>query len=322
MKRGSQGRILLLLLIVAGDREPSSSSTSRLCSPSPTSRRGRPSSPPSSTARPGRRRRRLLPPLRRRHRPLAARRGDPDAGRGRDLRAVGKGPLIVSFASTIGASLAFLSSRYLLRDWVKARFGERVEAIDRGHRQRRRLLPAHPAADPGLPLLPGQSRHGADRDAARHLRPGQPGRDAARHDRLRERGHPARGDREHCATSSRPPCSARSSCSACSRSLAKALVGWWKRRRVYRGWRRPRRFDRNLIVIGAGAGGLVTALIGATVRAKVTLIEQGEMGGDCLNTGCVPSKALIRSARAAHEIRTAAAYGLAPGRAARSASAR
>ena len=94
--------------------------------------------------------------------------------------------------------------------------------------------------------------------------------------------------------------------------LAKALVGWWKRRLVYRGWRRPRRFDRNLIVIGAGAGGLVTALIGATVRAKVTLIEKGEMGGDCLNTGCVPSKALIRSARTAHEIRTAAAFGIAP----------
>jgi pyruvate/2-oxoglutarate dehydrogenase complex dihydrolipoamide dehydrogenase (E3) component len=94
--------------------------------------------------------------------------------------------------------------------------------------------------------------------------------------------------------------------------LAKAAVAWWKRRRVYRSWRRPRRFDRNLIVIGAGAGGLVTALIGATVRAKVTLIERGEMGGDCLNTGCVPSKALIRSARTAHEIRTAAAYGVAP----------
>ncbi|HEX8482146.1 MAG TPA: FAD-dependent oxidoreductase, partial [Allosphingosinicella sp.] len=93
--------------------------------------------------------------------------------------------------------------------------------------------------------------------------------------------------------------------------LAKALVRWWRRRRIYRGWRRPRRFDRNLIVIGAGAGGLVTALIGATVRAKVTLIEKGEMGGDCLNTGCVPSKALIRSARTAHEIRTAAAYGVA-----------
>jgi pyruvate/2-oxoglutarate dehydrogenase complex dihydrolipoamide dehydrogenase (E3) component len=67
-----------------------------------------------------------------------------------------------------------------------------------------------------------------------------------------------------------------------------------------------------MIVIGAGAGGLVTALIGATVRAKVTLIEKGEMGGDCLNTGCVPSKALIRSARAAHEMRTAGSYGLEP----------
>jgi pyruvate/2-oxoglutarate dehydrogenase complex dihydrolipoamide dehydrogenase (E3) component len=87
-------------------------------------------------------------------------------------------------------------------------------------------------------------------------------------------------------------------------------VGWWKARQVYRRWKRPKRFDRNLVVIGAGAGGLVTAYIGATVRAKVTLIEAHKMGGDCLNTGCVPSKALIRTARAAHEIRTADRYGL------------
>jgi pyruvate/2-oxoglutarate dehydrogenase complex dihydrolipoamide dehydrogenase (E3) component len=93
--------------------------------------------------------------------------------------------------------------------------------------------------------------------------------------------------------------------------IAKFLIGGWKKRRVYRGWRRPGKFDRNLVVIGAGAGGLVTAYIAATVRAKVTLIEAGKMGGDCLNTGCVPSKALIRSARLAHEIRTADRYGLA-----------
>ena len=92
--------------------------------------------------------------------------------------------------------------------------------------------------------------------------------------------------------------------------VAKLIVDRLRRRRVYKGWRRPRRFDRNLIVIGAGAGGLVTAYIAATVRAKVTLIEANRMGGDCLNTGCVPSKALIRSARAAHEMRTADFYGL------------
>jgi pyruvate/2-oxoglutarate dehydrogenase complex dihydrolipoamide dehydrogenase (E3) component len=87
--------------------------------------------------------------------------------------------------------------------------------------------------------------------------------------------------------------------------IAKFLIGWLKRRRVYRGWRRPKRFDRNLIVIGAGAGGLVTAYIAAAVRAKVTLIEANEMGGDCLNTGCVPSKTLIAAARTAHTIRSA-----------------
>ena len=65
-------------------------------------------------------------------------------------------------------------------------------------------------------------------------------------------------------------------------------------------WRgqRPRRFDRNLIVIGAGAGGLVSAYIAAAVKARVTLVEAHIMGGDCLNYGCVPSKALIKSARA------------------------
>jgi dihydrolipoamide dehydrogenase len=62
-------------------------------------------------------------------------------------------------------------------------------------------------------------------------------------------------------------------------------------------WPKPRRFERNLVVIGAGAGGLVTAYIAAALKAKVTLIEKHKMGGDCLNTGCVPSKALIRSAR-------------------------
>jgi pyruvate/2-oxoglutarate dehydrogenase complex dihydrolipoamide dehydrogenase (E3) component len=94
--------------------------------------------------------------------------------------------------------------------------------------------------------------------------------------------------------------------------IAKFIVGAVKRRRVYKGWKQPKTFDRNLVVIGAGAGGLVTAYIGATVRAKVTLIEAHKMGGDCLNTGCVPSKAIIRTARAAHEMRTAGTFGLEP----------
>jgi pyruvate/2-oxoglutarate dehydrogenase complex dihydrolipoamide dehydrogenase (E3) component len=70
-----------------------------------------------------------------------------------------------------------------------------------------------------------------------------------------------------------------------------------KARKVHARWTRPARFDRNLIVIGGGSAGLVTAYIAAAVKAKVTLIEKHKLGGDCLNTGCVPSKALIRSAK-------------------------
>jgi len=75
-------------------------------------------------------------------------------------------------------------------------------------------------------------------------------------------------------------------------------------------FRRPRKFDRNLIVIGAGSGGLVASYIAAAVKAKVTLIEKHKMGGDCLNTGCVPSKALIRSARFLAQSRRAQEFGV------------
>jgi len=73
---------------------------------------------------------------------------------------------------------------------------------------------------------------------------------------------------------------------------------------------KPEQFDRNLIVIGAGSAGLVSALIAATVNAKVTLIEKHKMGGDCLNTGCVPSKALIKSAKVASLIKRSGEFGI------------
>ncbi|HQD85196.1 MAG TPA: FAD-dependent oxidoreductase, partial [Quisquiliibacterium sp.] len=92
--------------------------------------------------------------------------------------------------------------------------------------------------------------------------------------------------------------------------VAKAVVGWLQARKQYAGWPRPARFDRNLVVIGAGAGGLVSAYIAAAVKAKVTLVEGHRMGGDCLNFGCVPSKALIRAAKAARQVRKADAFGI------------
>jgi len=92
--------------------------------------------------------------------------------------------------------------------------------------------------------------------------------------------------------------------------IAKGIVAIVNRRRVYKGYTKPKTFDRNLVVIGAGAGGLVTSYIAAAVKAKVTLVEAGEMGGDCLNYGCVPSKALIKTAKVAHQMRDAEKYAL------------
>ncbi len=92
--------------------------------------------------------------------------------------------------------------------------------------------------------------------------------------------------------------------------LTKRLVEMLRARKVYRGYQKPKRYDYNLVAIGAGSAGLVSSYIAAAVKAKVALIERHKMGGDCLNTGCVPSKALIRTARLAAEIRNAEHYGL------------
>ncbi|MDH3379999.1 MAG: dihydrolipoyl dehydrogenase, partial [Gammaproteobacteria bacterium] len=92
--------------------------------------------------------------------------------------------------------------------------------------------------------------------------------------------------------------------------LAKKIVDLVKARRVLGDYPKPKTFDRNLVVIGAGSAGLVTAYIAAAIKADVTLIEKHKMGGDCLNTGCVPSKALIRSAKYLSHIRRAADFGM------------
>ncbi len=76
-------------------------------------------------------------------------------------------------------------------------------------------------------------------------------------------------------------------------------------------WKNPTPADRyNLVVIGAGSAGLISAAVASGLGAKVALVERSLLGGDCLNAGCVPSKAVIRSARRAHEARAAEALGL------------
>ena len=97
--------------------------------------------------------------------------------------------------------------------------------------------------------------------------------------------------------------------------VGRAIADRARARRVYAPWAhlRPRQFDRNVVVIGGGSAGLVTAYIAAAVKASVTLVERDRMGGECLYTGCVPSKTLIRSARLLAEIARAGEYGIRSG---------
>ena len=222
------------------------------------------------------------------------------------------GLVIVSFASTMGATLAFLGSRYLLRDWVTARFGKRLEAVNRGiakdgafYLLTLRLNPAIPFWLVNLAMGLTKMRLGKYYLASQiGMLPGtlvyvNAGTQVARIESTSDILSP--GLLGALLLLSLFPL------------FAKLVADRLRRRRIYARFRRPKTFDRNLIVIGAGAGGLVTAYIAAAVRAKVTLIEAREMGGDCLNTGCVPSKALLASAKAAQQARKAAAMGVATG---------
>ena len=221
-----------------------------------------------------------------------------------------RGVILVSFASVLGATLAFLGSRYLFRDLVRKRFARQFEAIDRGLERDGVLYLLSLRLNPVVPYFLVNLAMGLTRlPAWKFALVSQIGM------------LPATFVYVNAGTQI---AHIRSPGDIASPGLIGSLVllslfpligklaaDWLRRQRVYKGWRRPRRYDRNLVVIGAGAGGLVTAYIAAAVRAKVTLIEANRMGGDCLNTGCVPSKSLIRSARAAHEIRHADRFGLA-----------
>ncbi|MFN7159658.1 MAG: VTT domain-containing protein, partial [Erythrobacter cryptus] len=221
------------------------------------------------------------------------------------------GTILVSFASTLGATLAFLSSRYVLRDWVEARFGERLKAINAGLERdgafylfTLRMIPAFPFFVVNLVMgltrirtwtYVWVSQLGMLLGTAVYVNAGT---QLARIDSL--------------SGIVSPQVLASFALLGIAPWLAKLAVGAIKRRRVYAGFARPGRFDRNLVVIGAGSAGLVSAYIAAQVKASVTLVEAKDMGGDCLNTGCVPSKALIKSAKVAATMARADRYGLAP----------
>eukprot|EP01032_Pedospumella_encystans_P017197 gene17197-19608_t len=222
-----------------------------------------------------------------------------------------QGLLIVSFASTVGAVLAFLASRFLLRDWVEARFGQRLADINAGVDKEGgfylftlRLIPVVPFFL--INLLMGLTRI----KVWTYYWVSQIGMLAGTAVYVNAGTQLAQLDSVKGILS--PALLGSFVLLGIFPLLARRIVAAVQKRQVYAPWadQRPKTFDRNLIVIGGGAGGLVSAYIAAAVKAKVTLIEAHKMGGDCLNFGCVPSKALIKSANIAHQMRHASNYGL------------
>lgn len=215
----------------------------------------------------------------------------------------------VSVASTLGASLAFLVARFLLRDTLKSRYRETVARMDKGiekdgafYLATLRLVPVFPfflinltmgltsmklltyMAVSWIAMLPGTFVYV---NAGTQL-----------------------AQIESVGDIASPGLLLSFVLLGLFPLIAKFVVGFIRRRKVYKGFSKPESFDYNLLVIGGGSAGLVSAYIAAAVKAKVALIEKHKMGGDCLNTGCVPSKALIRTAKAADTLRHADRYGL------------
>jgi pyruvate/2-oxoglutarate dehydrogenase complex dihydrolipoamide dehydrogenase (E3) component/uncharacterized membrane protein YdjX (TVP38/TMEM64 family) len=206
------------------------------------------------------------------------------------------GTVLVSFASSIGATLAFLTSRFLLRDWVAQGFGQRLQAIDTGMRRdgglylfTLRLVPVFPFFM--INLLMGLT----PMPAVTFYWVSQIGMLAGTLVYVNA-GTQLAGITSLAGILS-PALIASFALLGIFPLLASKVADGIRARKVYARWTRPARFDRNIIVIGGGSAGLVTAYIAAAVKAKVTLVEKHKLGGDCLNTGCVPSKALLRSAK-------------------------
>ncbi|MEA2080643.1 MAG: FAD-dependent oxidoreductase [Pseudomonadota bacterium] len=221
---------------------------------------------------------------------------------------LGWGTLIVSFASTIGATTAFLFSRWLLRDVVQRRFGDKLKAANRGIEKdgafylfTLRLVPVFPFFV--INLVMGLTA----------IRPwtyywvSQVGMLAVT--LVYVNAGTQLAQLESLSGILSPGLIVSFALLGVFPLLARKAVEIFNARRVLRRYSKPKHFDRDLVVIGAGAGGLVSAYIGAAVKARVSLIEKHRMGGDCLNTGCVPSKALIRSARFLSHARRAQEFG-------------
>lgn len=219
------------------------------------------------------------------------------------------GLVLVSFASTIGATLAMLVSRFVLRDQVKQRFATQMAKIDRGVEKdgafylfTLRLVPAFPFflinLLMGLTSIPVLtfffvSQIGMLAGTFVYVNAGT-----------------QLAQIESLSGILSPGLIGSFVLLGVFPLIAKKVVDVVKEGKALRQYPKPKQFDRDVVVIGAGSGGLVAALIVATVKGKVTLIEKHKMGGDCLNTGCVPSKSLIRSAKVVHDLKRGESLGV------------
>ena len=221
------------------------------------------------------------------------------------------GLLLVSFASSLGATLAFLVSRFLLRDWVQSKFANYLGAVNKGIEKdgafylfSLRLIPVVPfwVINLVMGVTPMKavifylvSQIGMLAGTAVYVNAGA-----------------ELGAVEEFSTAGilSLPLLLSFALLAIFPFIARAIVGAVQRRKVYKNYSKPSSFDTNMVVIGAGSAGLVSSYIAAAVKAKVTLVEKHKMGGDCLNTGCVPSKALIKAARTVNDINKAKDLGI------------
>lgn len=228
------------------------------------------------------------------------------------LFGLGWGLLIISFASTMGATLAFLLSRFLFRHPIERRFPRQFEAVNRGVERdgafylfMLRLVPVFPFfiinLVMGLTRIKTVTFYWVSQLA---MLPGTA---------VFVNAGGQLGELESLGGIISPTLLASFALLAVFPWIARRIVLLVQKRKAYQGFTRPNHFDYDIVVIGGGSAGLVTSYIASAVNAKVALVEKHKMGGDCLNTGCVPSKALIRAARTAHEIRNASRFGVTAG---------
>jgi pyruvate/2-oxoglutarate dehydrogenase complex dihydrolipoamide dehydrogenase (E3) component/uncharacterized membrane protein YdjX (TVP38/TMEM64 family) len=222
-----------------------------------------------------------------------------------------QGALLVSAGSSIGATLAAASSRYLLRDWIESKYGNQLAPIHAGLERQGSLFLLSIRLVPLFPFFLVNLLMGLTRMPLRNfffvsilgMAPATI---------LFVNAGTELASLESPTGILSPRILFSLAALGIFPWLAKAFVSLLESRRVYARFQKPKKFDYNMIVIGAGAAGLVSSLIAATLRARVLLIEKHKMGGDCLNTGCVPSKAIIRSAKLVHQAKNSSALGLSP----------